>query len=61
MGPALGFNAFRHIPIGRGIVAVTLWSLALAALGALIDSQWTVPLGLVGLLVGPYWATRKQR
>lgn len=60
MGPALGFNAFRHIPIGRAIVAVTVWPLAAAALGAMIDSQWTVPLGLIGLLVGPYWATRRR-
>lgn len=60
MGPALGFNAFRHIPIGRAIVAVTVWPLAAAVLGALIDSQWTVPLALIGLLVGPYWATRRR-
>lgn len=60
MGPALGFNAFRHIPIGRAIAAVTVWPLAAAALGALIGSQWTVPLGLIGLLVGPYWATRRR-
>ena len=60
MGPALGFNAFRHIPIGRAIVAVTVWPLSAAVLGAMIDSQWTVPLGLVGLLVGPYWATRRR-
>ena len=60
MGPALGFNAFRHIPIGRGIAAVTVWPLALAVLGALIDSQWAVPFGLAGLLVGPYWATPRR-
>lgn len=59
-GPALGFSTFRHIPIGRGIVAVTVWPLALAVLGALIDSQATVPLALIGLLVGPYWATRRR-
>jgi hypothetical protein len=60
VGPALGFNAFRHIPIGRGIVAVTAWPLAGAVIGALIDSQWTVALALIGLIVGPYWATRRQ-
>lgn len=60
MGPALGFNAFRHIPIGRGIVAVTVWPLALAALAALIDSRWAVSFALVGLLIGPYWATRRR-
>lgn len=61
LGPALGFNALRHIPIGRAIVAVTVWPLAAAVLGALIDSQWTVPCALIGLLVGPYWATRRSR
>jgi hypothetical protein len=59
-GPALGFSTFRHIPIGRGIVAVTAWPLAGAVLGALIDSQWTVPLALIGLLIGPWWATRRR-
>lgn len=60
MGPALGLNAFRHIPIGRAIVAVTVWPLAAAAVGAMIDSQWSVPLALIGLLIGPYWATRRR-
>ena len=59
-GPALGFNAFRHIPIGRALAAVTVWPLAGAVFGALIDSQWTVSLALIGLLVGPYWATRRR-
>ena len=59
-GPALGFSALRHIPIGRAIVAVTLWPLAAAALGALIDARWAVPFALVGLLIGPYWATRRR-
>ena len=58
LGPALGFNAFRHIPVGRAIVGVTVWPLAAAALGALIDSQWAVPFALIALLIGPYWATR---
>lgn len=37
MGPALGFNAFRHIPIGRALAAVTRWPLAGAVLGALLS------------------------
>lgn len=60
LGPALGFNAFRHIPIGRAIVGVTVWPLTAAALGAMIDAQWAVVFGLVGLLIGPYWATRRR-
>ncbi|HKN69258.1 MAG TPA: hypothetical protein VJW73_23425 [Gemmatimonadaceae bacterium] len=60
IGPALGFNGFRHIPIGRGIVALTAWPLAGATIGAMIDSQWTVPLALIGLVIGPYWATRRR-
>ena len=60
LGPALGLNAFRHIPIGRAIVAVTAWPLVTGVLGAMIDSQWAVPFALVGLLIGPYWASRRR-
>jgi hypothetical protein len=59
-GPALGLSTFRHIPIGRGIVAVTVWPLAGAAVGAMIYGPLAVALGLIGLLLGPYWATRRR-
>lgn len=60
VAPALGLNRFRRIPIGRAIVAVTIWPLAAAALGAMIEARWAVPFALIGLLVGPYWATRRR-
>jgi len=60
VGPALGFSAFRHVPIGRAILAVTAWPLAAATVGALFDGRWAVPFALVGLLIGPYWATRSR-
>lgn len=58
--PGLGFQPFRHILIGRALVAMIVWPLLGAAVGTAIGPIWAVAFALVGLLIGGAWATRKR-
>jgi hypothetical protein len=58
--PALGFAGMRWVPLGRAIVAVTVWPILAAVIGAALDYRCAVPFALVALMLGPYWPTRRQ-
>lgn len=60
IAPVLGLNRFRRVQIGRALIGVTLWPLSAAALGAVIDARWSAPFGIVGLLLGLSWASRRR-